>query len=815
MARAIPSKSINDIKSIILREGRPFKSVQKLFSDNGTSINYSGGYSNLGGGDVLIDPGRAVYVESITVGCNIPGMIFGQLHRNYLSTWIGDSLEDEFYVASDGTPITIPINAIFNENFRFSIRFKAKDDGGGSPPTQPDLSLKVNGTEFTNDMNFEADKVMLYCGDSISWSLMGDHRPHDQFENLIGFNNANTNFPANFGDKLASFRLAGKLREDGESIRLVNKGFGGSRFLKGQYYMMRNGLYDLPWNIMVMQAGVNDAREPMTPARQLTFKDRIDEFVTHRNQQGDSKYPIVFCTTPSLDDRGELLSSRNIMDVRPVVSGTDAAYTETASTTTADSDAVLNLTNASNYKCSVNGDGGTAITITGGTVGAIYRIDFLSDTNLTISDTTHTTSFIRPLEFGTYPNSRPNATTLAVAANTTMFIKCVDQNNEYEEIERSNIIGKVSTSATFDPNNKDAASMDNHFICAHSTSTKITGPDLTNVKQTNTITALASYQDYVRITVSGSNIKSTNWPATSAGGSSAPSSVTNSDVWVKVSGIANAGSGTWAEFNGFHKVVNYVGSPTVTSIDVLFNPGQGPDRHFGGSGQYNISSATVEHLDFRTYTPEFEGLGSGYFQDNTADAVGNLIDSNNYQVRVNLKNNASTFNLTAGKGIVFGLYQVANTIYMNEITSGNIVNTSSLEGAANYDAFYADEGSAKTRLFTINKIITDKVATYNSTQRVHSVNLYETTDMKDVTVTSGGRVKYGSSNTHTAYDSGFAARTYRVGDPLEDPTFKKSGDTGSNESMVGFRLHRSPKGHELLFNRLYTLIGGDNFKIPN
>lgn len=811
MARAIPSKSINDIKAMILREGRPVKLSQKLVSDYDNVISYSSGYSNVGGGDILIAPGRAIYVESITVGCNTPGMIFGQLHRNYLSTWIGESLEDDFYVATDGSPVTIPVNAIFQENFRFSLRFTPKDDGVGSNVRQPDLSVKVAGTEFTNDMNFEADKVILYCGDSISWSLMGDHRPHDQFENLIGFNNGNTNFPANFGDRLASFRLANQLRADGESVRLVNKGFGGSRFLKGQYYMMRNGMYDLPWNVMIMQAGVNDAQEPMTPVRQLTFKDRIGEFVTHRNEQGDSKYPIVFCTTPSLDDRYKLEESRNAMDVRPVVSGTDAAYSETASTTTADSDTVLNLSNATNFKCSVSGDGSETITVTGGTAGAVYRIDFLSDTTLSIADSSNVTAHIRTLESGIYDALAGGGTTLSVTANTSMFLQCLVQNTQYEEIERSKIIGKVMTTATFNPNNTDAASMDNHFICAHSASTKITGPDLSDVRQSNPITVMDKGKDHIVITLntSGANpIKSTNWPASS--------SMDGADVWVKISGMASSNvASQWELFNGFYKVVEYTGT-TVSQMKLLVNTGEGPDRNFQPSHR-DYTSATVEHLDFRTYVAEFEGLGSAYFEDNSADDNGNLIDSNNYQVRVNLKNNASTFNLTAGKGIVFGLYQVANTIYMNEITSGDIVNTSSLEGKADYATFYSqDDGTWRTRLFTINKMIADKVNSYNSsTDKVYLCDLYSGSDIKDATVTSSGRVKYDSTNTYSVYNSGFADVRTKVGDPIEDPAFKKSGDTGSNESMVGFRLHRSPKGHELLFNRLYSLIGGDNFKIPN
>lgn len=819
MARILPTISLNELKAVLALEGRPFKTSQKQFS-NGSTDAYP--FANIGGGDIVIDPGRAMFIESITVGSTEKGMLFGQMRSSTVASWIGDTLDDDFYVATNGAPVSIPINAIVREQFTISLRFTPFDSGSGTAAA-PDLSLKVNGIEFTNDLNFDASKVLMYGGDSISWSLIGDWRPHDQFDNLIGFSDANTNFPSNHGDKLASFRLVNQLRQDGESIRLVNKGFGGSRLLKDQSFALRSGLYDNRWNCFVMQAGVNDAQEPMTPLRQLTVQDRIGEFVTRRNNNGRSKYPLVFCTTPSLDDRDSLTSSRNVMDVKAA-----ASYDETASTTTADADAVLNLSAATNYTCSVSGDGTETITVTGGTEGAVYRIDFLTATTLSIEDNAHVTAYIRPLDVGIpgrliADNGYDSGNgTLDIPANTVMYLQVTDATDlHYEEIERSTLITTSVSGATFDAGSTEVSNMENHFVCTHSSATKITGPDLSTMKQSSDVTAGSRARDYIQFnldTGSTNPVKATNWPDSS--------SIDKSDVWVKVSGVSGTGVGIdWPSINGFYKVINYStvsnNDSRVTQLDLLCDARQGVNREFGAGG-LDVTSATVEHLDFRTYIAEFEGTSSSsvgssaYFEDNTADATGNLIDSNNYQVRVNLKT-ASTFELSAGKGIAFGLYQEGNTIYMNEINSGDIVNTGSVTGALTYDAFYSQsEDGAMTRLFTINQNITTKVNTYSETaDRVHLCNLYDASDMRNTTVSTGGRVKYGASSTFSVYNSGFASRNLRVGDVLEDTAFKKSGDTGSNESTAGSRLHRSPYGHELLYNRLYTTIGASSFTIPS
>ena len=52
-----------------------------------------------------------------------------------------------------------------------------------------------------------------------------------------------------------------------------------------------------------------------------------------------------------------------------------------------------------------------------------------------------------------------------------------------------------------------------------------------------------------------------------------------------------------------------------------------------------------------------------------------------------------------------------------------------------------------------------------------------------------------------------------VNDLIEDPIFKATGDSGVNERVMGKRLHRSPKGHEEIYNRLYSVIS--SITIPN
>ena len=793
-----------EIRNMLLEESRPI-SLVKAKASSGDGIPLA---ETVAGGDIVIDAGRAVYIESILVSTDIAGMIYGAFTRSNAGTWIGASLEDSFQVATIGGAVSIPVGAIYGEFFRFSMTFRASANaeiGTSGEYLDPNMAIKIMGIEFTNDLNFKAEKRLVYTGDSISWSLMGDWRPHDQTQNL---SYSSADFPENFGDQLASFRLINALRESkGEDIRLVNKGFGGSKMIQEQWYALRNGLYSLDWNMFVMQAGVNDARVAQTPLRQLTFIERAKDHVRYRDKRGRSNYPIVFCTTPSLDDRGSGTGSRNNLDSRVVLTENSEAYDNTFDS--GGEDAAINLSSnvTNNRLFKVEGDNSIVggMYVSGGQQGEIYRVDFFEETTIATGDQgTNLNSFTRLLEnisVGTLTGVGGNGF-VTIPENTTLYLLCVSPNEEYHEIERTSLLGRELSGSTFDPINS-------HYIAKNFTSaTTIEGPVLGSVKESAAVTGNPTRGGTTVTLPVGAGITTTGLPDSAY--------IDTNDVWCRVYGFTDDGLAqiSWEEFNGFHRVVGYTASAgNITDITVAFdarNAGivgsSGPGnwyRDFRAGRVGNLG--TVEILKLRDVVVEFEGTASST-ESNCARFVNGTasIDSGNYSCVTQLKS-GSTFNLTSGKGIAFSLYQQGNVIYMNEVSSGDIANAGYLLGSDSYDNFYSQTEIGSSRIKIVNNMIATVVGAYGSDKCVYLVDLNDSSDIVGVTETNAGRLKYGSTTAALLSPEGAAVR-YKVSDLIEDPVFKRVGNTGNSECIVGERLHRSPKGRELLFNRLWAKI---------
>lgn len=790
-----------EIRNMLLEESRPI-SLVKAKASSGNAVSLS---ETVAGGDIVIDPGRAVYIESILVSTDIAGMIYGSFSRSNAGTWIGSSLEDSFQVATIGGAVSIPVGAIYGEFFRFSMTFRASANaeiGSTGEYLDPNMAIKIMGIEFTNDLNFKAKKRLVYTGDSISWSLMGDWRPHDQTQNL---SYSSIDFPENFGDQLASFRLINALRESkGEDIRLVNKGFGGSKMIQEQWYALRNGLYSLDWNMFVMQAGVNDARVAQTPLRQLTFIERAKDHVRYRDKRGRSNYPIVFCTTPSLDDRGSGTGSRNNLDSRVVLTGNSESYDNTFDSGVDTAiNLSLNVTDNRLFKVAGNNSLG-GMYVSGGQEGEIYRVDFFEETTIETGDQGgNANSFTRLLENISVGALSGNAVLtnglVTIPANTTLYLLCVSPNEEYHEIERTSLLGRELSGSTFDPINP-------HYIAKNFTSaTTIEGPALESVRESASATSLVSRGGTTVTFAVDAGITTTGLPDSAY--------IDTNDVWCRVYDFVDDNNAeiSWNEFNGFHRVVGYTASgDNITDITVAFD-----SRNAGISGSTPYyrdfrggridAFGTIEILKLRDVVVEFEGTASST-DSNCARFVNDTasIDSGNYSCVTQLKS-GSTFNLTSGKGIAFSLYQQGNVIYMNEVSSGDITNAGYLLGSNNYDNFYSQLEIGASRAEIINNMITTVVDDYGSDNCVYLVDLNNSSDIVGVTKTGAGRLKYGSTTAALLNPEGAAVR-YKVSDLIEDPVFKRVGDTGNSECIVGERVHRSPKGHELLFNRLWAKI---------
>jgi hypothetical protein len=782
-----------------------------LANDGGTPPVYGG----ISIGSIDIDVGRAVAVTSITITSNAKGRISGVIAQNAIGDWIGLSNQDEFSLAvGDGGTSTLNLDGlVLGSGSRVSLTFTPYPQSG---QTKPDVGMHINGIEFTADFNFNAKKKLLYCGDSISWSLVGNYKPQDMGYNYSGNRKESSNpYPDYFGDELAAFKLVSSLRSQSnpESIRLVNKGFGGSKLATDQWFATRSGLYTIDWNMMVMQAGVNDATDVQTPLRQLTMAQRIQDMVTKRNDDGRKEYPMVFCTPPSVDDKYDGTSARVCLDQRVLIAS--ESYTATFSST---SGSEINFGTPSGdriYK--IEGDGTNDLEMKGGAADEVYRLDFTTQNDLLtgVAAGSNTKAFIRTLESQQNVGDSPivNTGILTIDANTTLFIRCVVPNEEYEEIDRASLIGTAlaANATTFDA----SESTIDHFITSvNSSATEILGPTITGVSDSVPITNAISSRNITQFSLGAtSELPFTNLPATGV--------VDENDVWVRVKGMqdtSSAGEISWADVNGFYKVVDYTLSANgqrIVSIQALLDSRDSADRKFNGN--YDTATAnlgTLELFNSRPYLAEFEGTSGNTLAGNNYSFFAHGDNTvGDYKVKVQLSGGEGTqFNLVEGKGIVFSVYQQGNVIFMNEVVSGDITNAGKIIGKDTLSNFFSQTETGLTRLKTVRKVITDTVNAYASSDNVHLVDLYDITDLKSTTESTAGRLIYGSDN-YKANAITDASATLLVNDLIEDPVFKATGDSGVNERVTGKRLHRSPDGHKKISARLYSVIS--SITIPN
>jgi len=813
MARIVPIKN-DDLRSLIALEGRPVNLSVALEGD-GSALANDGGtppvYGGISIGSIDIDVGRAVAVTSITITSNAKGRVSGVIAQNAIGDWIGLSNQDEFSLAvGDGGSSTMNLDGlVLGSGSRVSLTFTPYPQSG---QTKPDVGMHINGIEFTADFNFNAKKKLLYCGDSISWSLVGNYKPQDMGYNYSGNRKESSNpYPDYFGDELAAFKLVNSLRSqsDPESIRLVNKGFGGSKLATDQWFATRSGLYTIDWNMMVMQAGVNDATDVQTPLRQLTMAQRIQDMVTKRNDDGRKKYPMVFCTPPSVDDKYDGTSARVCLDQRVLIAS--ESYTAKFDSTSA-SEINFGTTPSGDRIYKVEGDGTNDLEMKGGVADEVYRIDFTTDNDLLtgVAAGSNTKAFIRTLESQQNVSDSPivNTGILTIDANTTLFIRCVVPNEEYEEIDRASLIGTAlsANATTFDASD---STIDHFITSVNSSPTEILGPTITGVSDSVPITNAISSRNITQFSLGAtSELPFTNLPASSV--------VDENDVWVRVKGMqdtSNAGEISWADVNGFYKVVDYTLSANgqrIVSIQALLDSRDSADRKFNGN--YDTATAnlgTLELFNSRPYLAEFEGTSGNTLAGNNYSFFAHGDNTvGDYKVKVQLSGGTGTqFNLVEGKGIVFSVYQQGNVIFMNEVVSGDITNAGKIIGKDTLSNFFSQTETGLTRLKTVRKVITDTVNSYASSDNVHLVDLYDITDLKSTTESTAGRIIYGSDN-YKANAITDASATLLVNDLIEDPVFKATGDSGVNERVTGKRLHRSPEGHKKISARLYSVISG-------
>jgi hypothetical protein len=596
-----------------------------------------------------------------------------------------------------------------------------------------------------------------------------------------------------------------------------------------QWWAAENGLYNFDWNVMMIEAGSNDASQLQDPLYQLTFKQRMQDIVDtlNNNRRKDflrntntRRYPLVFCDTITLDDRSGGVNSRNNMDVRKPVLGSGDSSEAYDQSFNSGSVTEIDFTNVNtNYMCRVFGDGSNQMTFTGGSAGEVYRVDFHTDTTLltgeaNVSGVTY--PYIRVLEAlltKGESNAIPEEGDVTIDAGTTIFFECVDANT-YHELERVKLSGEP---LEIDANEFDVQDPENpvkHFVTAVNTAaTKIKSINIPSITQTAdinsaTVSTSGLAGNIVQFNI-GSGITNELLPSSGV--------ISDLDVWVKVSGIANTGSPigvSWADLNGFYRVQGYGGN--VSAIQVLLNARDASGHDFDGHGDF--SSATIELIKTEGYIAQFEGSSyntssnCSYFEHGEETVT---VDGDDYTVKTNLigGSDGSRFNLVAGQGIAISVHQQGNVIYMNEVCSGAIENMGVVLGAVDRDAFYSNSNEeGKTRLVIVRDAIRDFVSSMSENENIHLVQLYDESDVPSVSYTAGGRMRYLEQN-YTKPSASDSSEISKVSDLMYAPLFKGVSGSGNTERQRGNMVHRSPEGQRLFFERMKSQVF-ENLVIP-
>ena len=229
----------------------------------------------------------------------------------------------------------IPVRKWFRENTSFQLTFQSFEPGVTR------FAAHINGIEFTGNagLNFGADKKVLMCGASTSWYLLGTWRSGSftaQLNGVGGDETMNTNYyrpvtsgsvfdnsavtgsainyqtpdlrgssvtyPDFSGDSLALNQFTYQLMKDGKDFRAINKSFGGSNFTQNWFWALETGyLNGVDADLILIEAGVNDAKQEQTVEYRELYKNRLTKFIEWRDRFNPGA-PVVFIAPVGLDD---------------------------------------------------------------------------------------------------------------------------------------------------------------------------------------------------------------------------------------------------------------------------------------------------------------------------------------------------------------------------------------------------------------------------------------------------------------------------------------------------------------------------------
>jgi hypothetical protein len=218
--------------------------------------------------------GQAFYAHSLTLGCSRAVEVRVQPNFNSALSLGTTGGEVAFYTS--GTPLTIPINQIWPG--QMSINVVLANEGGSTPLV---LRGSLNGYRITDDLRYEAARVLYWVGDSIQNTGPGSAATSLAF---------------------ASFQVRDYLRTLGRDYRLLSKSVSGTTSTQAETNRQL-GLLDVPKADLIMyQMGANDGSQSVAAG---TYQANWTNFITWALNLYPRANILMLGTTPAENNTTE------------------------------------------------------------------------------------------------------------------------------------------------------------------------------------------------------------------------------------------------------------------------------------------------------------------------------------------------------------------------------------------------------------------------------------------------------------------------------------------------------------------------------
>jgi len=272
---SFPVKVNNDFLQKIIIEG----TYANITLRSGALVSPASGSATVGSANML--PTEMFYIVSATPSITNGYSGFQFIHSSGPNN---GTIEQRWQLPSGGSSLSIPMNQVIYPNTTYSAGLL----GGDGATVINGSSINLAGYVFSADMNFNANKVMLWIGDSVS---------RGSSINPTVYNGSNW---ATASSPLSHYiwQVRNHFQTRGIDCRVVNKSMGGYTSISTGYWLNQGWLDIEQVDIIFYQMGINDTTAPTSSGN---FTTELQRIISLR----DRKYPtakIVFVGATPLNN---------------------------------------------------------------------------------------------------------------------------------------------------------------------------------------------------------------------------------------------------------------------------------------------------------------------------------------------------------------------------------------------------------------------------------------------------------------------------------------------------------------------------------